>query len=408
MNKDWKKYIGPGPLVAAAFIGPGTVTVCTLAGVHFGYELLWALVLSIITTVVLQEMAARIGLLTQRGLAENINNTIHNIGWRYVSISLVLLAVVLGNAAYEAGNIGGGAMGAAIWVDLNPIVLGKMEIQPLNFLIGMLALLLLFSGSYAVITNVLTGLVVLMSLAFLTTALMVKPDFWIMMMGFKPNVRSDNIITIVALIGTTVVPYNLFLHSGLVAKRWQKVSDLRYARTDTMVSVVLGGLVSMAIIITAHAGAAMEVNSATDLAKGLEPLMGGDWAKYFISFGLFAAGITSAITAPLAGALVITGCFGWSSEIKSWPMRGSILVILGLGLVFASFGIQPVELITMAQLANGILLPLLSGYVIWLANQKSLLHLYTNTKGFNLLSFLIWGITLILGGISVLKVMGWI
>jgi NRAMP (natural resistance-associated macrophage protein)-like metal ion transporter len=408
MISDWRKYIGPGPLVAAAFIGPGTVTVCTLAGVQFGYELLWALALSVVTTIVLQEIAARVGLITQRGLAENINITIYNIGWRYVSISLVLLAVVLGNAAYEAGNIGGGAMGAAIWVDLNPIALGKMEIQPLNFLIGMLALLLLFSGSYAVITKVLTGLVVLMSLAFLSTAVIVKPHFGSLMQGFVPSVSADNIITIVALIGTTVVPYNLFLHSGLVAKRWQKVSDLRYARADTMVSVLLGGLVSMAIVITAHAGAAIEVNNAADLAKGLEPLMGGDWAKYFISFGLFAAGITSAITAPLAGALVITGCFGWSSDIKSWQMRGSILVILGLGLVFASLGIQPVELITMAQLANGILLPLLSGYVIWLANQKKLLNAYTNTKRLNLLSFLIWGITLLLGAISVSKVLGWI
>jgi manganese transport protein len=408
MTGNWKKYIGPGPLVAAAFIGPGTVTVCTLAGVQFGYDLLWALALSVVTTIVLQEMAARVGLITQRGLAENISKTIYNIGWRYFSIFLVLLAIVLGNAAYEAGNIGGGAMGAAIWIDINPIAIGNFDLQPLNFLIGILALGLLFSGSYGLITKVLTGLVVLMSIAFLTTAVIVKPNLGFLMHGFVPSVSADNIITIVALIGTTVVPYNLFLHSGLVAKRWQKVSDLRYARADTMVSVLLGGLVSMAIVITAHAGAAIEVNNAADLAKGLEPLMGGDWAKYFISFGLFAAGITSAITAPLAGALVITGCFGWSSDIKSWQMRGSILVILGLGLVFASLGIQPVELITMAQLANGILLPLLSGYVIWLANQKKLLNAYTNTKRLNLLSFLIWGITLLLGAISVSKVLGWI
>ncbi|WP_291780303.1 divalent metal cation transporter [Cecembia sp.] len=408
MISNWKKYLGPGPLVAAAFIGPGTVTVCTLAGVQFGYELLWALGLSVITTIVLQEMAARIGLISQRGLAANISVTIKKAIWRYFSIGLVLLAVVIGNAAYEAGNIGGGALGAAIWIDISPISFYKLELQPLNFLIGLLALLLLFSGSYTFITKVLTGLVIVMSLAFISTALMVQPNLGFLLQGFVPVVRTDTIITTVALIGTTVVPYNLFLHSGLVAKRWQEVSDLRYVRADTIISVVIGGLVSMAIVITAHAGAAFEVQSATDLAKGLEPLLGGLWATYFISFGLFAAGITSAITAPLAGAMVISGCFGWSTDIKSWPMRGSILVILGLGLVFASLGIRPVQLITMAQLANGILLPLLSAYVIWLANQKSLLHLYTNTKGFNLLSLFIWGITLILGGISVLKVMGWI
>lgn len=408
MKSEWKKYLGPGPLVAAAFIGPGTVTVCTLAGVQFGYELLWALALSVITTIVLQEMAARIGLVSQRGLAANISNTIKKVVWRYFSIGLVLLAIVIGNAAYEAGNIGGGALGAAMWIDLPPISLGKLELQPLNFLIGILALLLLFSGSYAFITKVLTALVIFMSLAFISSALMVQPSWRLLFEGFVPSVRSETIITTVALIGTTVVPYNLFLHSGLVAKRWQDVSDLRYVRTDTIISVVLGGLVSMAIVITAHAGAAYEVQSAADLAKGLEPLLGGIWAKYFISFGLFAAGITSAITAPLAGALVISGCFAWSTDIKSWPMRGSILLILGLGLVFASLGIKPVQLITMAQLANGILLPLLSAYVIWLANQKGLMGNYVNSSKLNLISMLIWLITLALGLLSILKVFQWV
>lgn len=408
MKSEWKKYLGPGPLVAAAFIGPGTVTVCTLAGVQFGYELLWALALSVITTIVLQEMAARIGLVSQRGLAANISSTIKKVVWRYFSIGLVLLAIVIGNAAYEAGNIGGGALGAAMWIDFPPISLGKLELQPLNFLIGLLALLLLFSGSYAVITKVLTALVIFMSLAFISSALMVQPSWGFLFEGFIPSVRSETIITTVALIGTTVVPYNLFLHSGLVAKRWQKVGDLRYVRTDTIISVVMGGLVSMAIVITAHAGAAYEVQSAADLAKGLEPLLGGIWAKYFISFGLFAAGITSAITAPLAGALVISGCFAWSTDIKSWPMRGSILLILGLGLVFASLGIKPVQLITMAQLANGILLPLLSAYVIWLANQKGLMGNYVNSSKLNLVSMVIWLITLALGLLSILKVFQWV
>lgn len=408
MKSEWRKYLGPGPLVAAAFIGPGTVTVCTLAGVQFGYELLWALALSVITTIVLQEMAARIGLVSQRGLADNISITIKKAIWRYFSIALVLLAIVIGNAAYEAGNIGGGALGAAMWIDLPTISVGKLELQPLNLLIGILALLLLFSGSYTFITKALTGLVVLMSLAFISSALMVQPSWGLLFEGLVPSVRSETIITTVALIGTTVVPYNLFLHSGLVAKRWQKVADLRYVRVDTLVSVVLGGLVSMAIVITAHAGAAYEVATAADLARGLEPLLGGVWAKYFISFGLFAAGITSAITAPLAGAFVISGCFGWSTDLSSWSMRASILLILGLGLVFASLGIRPVQLITMAQLANGVLLPLLSAYVIWLANQKSLMGNFINSLKMNLLGIFIWLITLILGTLSILKVFQWV
>jgi NRAMP (natural resistance-associated macrophage protein)-like metal ion transporter len=105
--KNWFKNIGPGPLVAAAFIGPGTVTVCTLAGVNFGFSLLWAMVLSILATVILQEMAARLGIVSQKGLSEVIRSQISNPLLRTMAIILILSAIVIGNAAYEAGNISG-------------------------------------------------------------------------------------------------------------------------------------------------------------------------------------------------------------------------------------------------------------------------------------------------------------
>jgi NRAMP (natural resistance-associated macrophage protein)-like metal ion transporter len=402
---SWTKYIGPGPIIAAAFIGPGTVTVCTLAGVNFGFDLLWAMGLSIIATIVLQEMAARIGLVTQKGLASVISETLQKGILRYFSIFLVMTAIVLGNAAYEAGNISGGALGAELFVQAPILSLGQLQINTLNLIIGLLALILLLTGSYKTITNYLTGLVILMSVAFLGTAIWSKPDFLELISGFQPTVNAENIFTIVALIGTTVVPYNLFLHSSLVSQKWNSIEDLKYIRVDTLIAVVLGGLVSMAIIITAKAGSATEVNSAVDLAIGLEPLM-GKMAKYFMAFGLFAAGITSAITAPLAGSLVVAGSFGLSTDLKSLPMRISIVGILGLGLVFSSLGIKPIQLILFAQLANGVLLPLLSGYILWLVNKKSVMGTYTNRVWMNVLAFAIWLITLLLGGMSVWKVLG--
>ncbi|MCH6200631.1 Nramp family divalent metal transporter [Aquiflexum sp. LQ15W] len=399
---SWRKYIGPGPIVAAAFIGPGTVTVCTLAGVNFGFDLLWAMALSVIATIVLQEMAARIGLVTQKGLASVISETLQKGILRYFSIFLVMTAIVLGNAAYEAGNISGGALGAELFFQTQILNLGQLEVNLLNLLIGSFALILLLTGSYKSISNYLTGLVILMSIAFLGTAIFSKPDILALLSGFKPSINPENIFTIVALIGTTVVPYNLFLHSSLISQKWKTIQDLKYIRVDTLIAVILGGLVSMAIIITAKAGSATEVNSAVDLAIGLEPLM-GKMAKYFMAFGLFAAGITSAITAPLAGSLVIAGSFGFSTDLKSLPMRISIVGILGLGLVFSSFGIKPIQLILFAQLANGVLLPLLSGYILWLVNKKSVMGIHTNRVWMNVLAFAIWLITLLLGGMSVWK-----
>lgn len=402
---SWRKYIGPGPIVAAAFIGPGTVTVCTLAGVDFGFDLLWAMALSVIATIVLQEMAARIGLVTQKGLASVISETLQKGILRYFSIFLVMTAIVIGNAAYEAGNISGGALGIELFVQAPILDFGNFQVNILNLAIGSLSLILLLTGSYNTISNYLTGLVILMSIAFLGTAVWTKPNLQELVSGFKPTINAENIFTIVALIGTTVVPYNFFLHSSLISQKWKSIQDLRYIRVDTLIAVTLGGLVSMAIIITAKAGSAIEVNSAVDLAIGLEPLM-GKMAKYFMAFGLFAAGITSAITAPLAGSLVIAGSFGLSTDLKSLPMRISIVGILGLGLVFSSFGIKPIQLILFAQLANGVLLPLLSGYILWLVNKKSVMGVYTNSLWMNVLAFAIWLITFVLGGMSVWKVLG--
>ena len=113
---------------------------------------------------------------------------------------------------------------------------------------------------------------------------------------FVPRLPEKSLLTIIGLIGTTVVPYNLFLHASLVKERWNKKEDLSSAKKDTIISIILGGLVSMAIIISAAAIQTTNITNAADLAKGLAPLY-GEFAKYFLALGLFAAGITSAITA---------------------------------------------------------------------------------------------------------------
>ena len=134
------KNIGPGALVAAAFIGPGTVTLCTLAGVEFGYTLLWAMVLSIVATVVLQEMAARIGIITQKGLAANIKEQIQSPLVRKGVVFIILVAIVIGNAAYEAGNISGASLGIKSLVGLD-----SFNYYPL--IIGIVAFALLYIGN---------------------------------------------------------------------------------------------------------------------------------------------------------------------------------------------------------------------------------------------------------------------
>ena len=109
--KKWINNIGPGPLIAAAFIGPGTVTLCSIAGLNFGFSLLWTLALSVLATIVLQEMSARLGIISKKGLSEVIRDEIKSPILKKIIITLILSAIVIGNAAYEAGNISGGVLG---------------------------------------------------------------------------------------------------------------------------------------------------------------------------------------------------------------------------------------------------------------------------------------------------------
>jgi Mn2+/Fe2+ NRAMP family transporter len=391
--------LGPGVLVAAAFIGPGTITACTMAGVGFGYALLWAMLLSILATIILQEMSARVGVITQKGLAEVIREQL-KISWlRYFIMAVILSAIIIGNTAYEAGNISGATLGLQ--------VLAGADYAPLYpWIIGLIAFLLLYLGSYKTLEKVFISLVLMMSVSFVLTAILTKPDLKEVLMGLLvPVIPKNSIFNIIALIGTTVVPYNLFLHASLVREKWNSSEDLGSVRRDTFLSIGLGGIISIAIIISAAAISSTEVKDALDLAKSLEPLYGQS-AKYLMGIGLFAAGITSAITAPLAAAYVANSCFGWNAKVTDLRFRIVWMVVLFIGVITLSFGIKPIVIIQFAQVANGLLLPIIGIILIWIVNKTSVLGNFKNSIWQNVSAIIIIILVIVLGAKSILNVFG--
>ena len=386
----WIKDVGPGVLIAAAFIGPGTVTLCSIAGTSFGYSLLWALLLSIIATIVLQEMALRIGLITNKGLAEVIRVSIKNKFINRFLILLILCSILIGNAAYEAGNITGASLG----------IIAIINSETLNYiplLIGFIAFIILYIGDYKILERSLIFLVIVMSVSFLITAIMTRPDLSSLLNGlFIPRINSESLIVVLGLIGTTVVPYNLFLHSSLVKEKWNDISKLKIARIESFISIIIGGIVSMAIIITAASVSNDNVRSVIDLAKGLEPLY-GKFAIYFLGIGLFASGITSSITAPLAAAYVAKSCFGWRGSLKSLNFRLVWFIILLIGVVVSLLKLNPIEVIKFAQFSNSLLLPIIAILLFWLINNRSIFQNSYSYKLQNILVSVIILITIILG-----------
>ena len=394
------KKIGPGVLVAAAFVGPGTITMCTLAGVRFDYALIWALLVSIIATIVLQGMAGRIGLITQSGLVDVVRTELKTPWFRNVVIAIVLGAILVGNAAYEAGNIGGATLGLEQ-------LLPQPRLRPfLPAIIGGVIFLLLWFSSYKVLEKIFVALVGIMGVSFVLCAIITQPSITEILKGmFIPRLPENGLLTVIALVGTTVVPYNLFLHASLVKEKWNSKSDLKAVNWDTIISIGLGGLVSMAILITASAAPISEINNALDMAKALEPLF-GNIAFLFMAVGLLAAGITSAITAPLAAAYVASSCFGWEGGMQNRKFKMVWTIVLLCGVIFLSFDIKPIEVIQFAQVANGILLPVMALLLLWVVNKKSVMGENKNSLVQNAFGVAIVAFAIFLGAKSIFKVIG--
>jgi Mn2+/Fe2+ NRAMP family transporter len=399
--------IGPAFLVTAGFIGPGTVITATLAGANYGYSLLWAIAFSVIATIILQEMTARLGIVTQQGLGENIRAACKNPISKTIAILLVVSAIVIGNGAYQGGNILGASLGLQnIFGHIN--LLSTINIWP--FVIGFIAFAILSSGNYKIIEKALILLVGIMSLAFITTFIITKPNITHFFSGLLiPTMPDGATLTVIALIGTTVVPYNLFLHAASASKKWHSVEQLPAARKDLFISIPLGGLISIAIISTAASaffGQQTSITNAAEISPALQPLF-GSFASTFTGIGLFAAGISSAVTAPLAAAFALSGILDLNKNLHSKSFKTIWLIILVIGITIASLGYKPINIILFAQVANGVLLPIIALFLLTMMNSEKL-GKYKNTLKQNMLGGGVILVTLLLSGRSLMSAFGFL
>lgn len=381
--------VGPGALVAAAFIGPGTVTTCILAGVRFGDALLWALLFATLATIILQEMSARIGTVAGLGLGEALRSRLHTPGLRLAAAILITAAIGFGNAAFQTGNLLGAALGAEL-------LLGG-SLRGWALAVALVAAVLLWRGNYRIIERALVGLVILMSGVFVLTALRTGA-FSLQTLAplLTPSLPEGSTLVALGLIGTTVVPYNLFLHASAARERFHRQGTLTDARVDLLIAIGAGGLVSMAILLTGARGGGADIASAADMARHLEPLL-GRWAQVFFALGLLAAGLTSAITAPLAAAWAVAGVCGWAGDLRSPRFRMVWGIVLVTGALFAASGVRPVPAILFAQAANGLLLPVIALFLLATANDRTLLGDARNGVLANLFGSAIVLVTVALG-----------
>jgi manganese transport protein len=348
-------------IISAAFIGPGTVTTAAASGARFGYALLWALLFSTVACLVLQEASARVTVVSGHSLAQALRLQFRAGSTGILVLVLVLGAIVMGCAAYEAGNILGAVAGAGLGVAGSPALL--------TLAIGGASGLLLWFGTTEVVARLLGALVALMGVTFMVCAALVAPQAGpLLRAALVPTLPAGSGLLVLGLIGTTVVPYNLFLGSGIA--RGHTLGQMRFGLS---IAIVLGGLISMAVLI---------VGTAVDggfgfavLAETLASRLGG-WAANFFAFGLFAAGFSSAITAPLAAAVTARGLFdrgGTAWAERTWRYRSVWLGVLATGVAFGLADVRPIPAIIVAQAFNGVLLPFVAVFLLVVVNDRSLM-----------------------------------
>lgn len=395
--KDKMKAMGPGIIIVGSFLGPGTVTTATRTGATFGYGLLWAIVFSVVATIALQEMSARLGIITQKGLAEHIVEIFEEKpALKTISILFVGGAITLGGIAYMSGDLLGTSLG-----------ISNLTGIPTNYIapaIGVVILILLNVGTVKWLEKILGVLVATMVTVFVITMVVVKPDLGAMAKGLIPIVPKGALMNCVALIGTTIVPYNLFIHCTNAKNNWNKPEDLVLSKWDTYFSITVGGIITAAVMITAATVMkGMTVNSAADMAIQLEPTL-GSFANVFMSVGLFSAGFSSAVITPLGVSYVLGGLLGWKLDKSDKRFFYTNIGILLLGIFGSATGFNPLTIIILAQALNGIFLPVIVVFLVYVTCSKKVLGEYANSALVNIVGVAISIITIVIGTSSVISV----
>lgn len=393
---DKVKSMGPGILIVGSFIGPGTVTSATKAGATYGFSLLWTVVFSVIAVIVMQEMSARIGIVTKSGLAEAVISEFSDRPiLKWLMIVLVATAIVTGGIAYMGGDLTGTAIGISAITGIPSNIIAPVWGLCILFLINM-------GDAIKSLEKLLAVCVSVMALVFVITMIIVQPDITSLLAGLIPIAPEGSIMTCVSLIGTTVVPYNMFIHATSARKTWS-IEHLPLARFDTTVSMIIGGIITGAIMVTAGTVMkGMSVQSAADMAIQLKPLL-GDFSIPFLSLGLVAAGISSAVITPLGVSYVLAGLFGWEMHKKDKRFFWTNILVVVFGIFVAATGFNPLLIIMMAQAVNGIFLPIIVFTTLYLTSRKRLMGEYTNSMTINIIGIAIFLIALVIGVSSLIE-----
>jgi NRAMP (natural resistance-associated macrophage protein)-like metal ion transporter len=389
--------VGPGIITANVDNDAGGITTYAVAGAQFGYKFLWVFIPMTLALIIVQEMSARMGAVTGKGLADLIRE---NFGVRLTIFILIgLLIADVGNTVSEFAGVAS---------SMEVFGLSKYIVVPLG---ALLVWLLVVKGTYQRVERVF----LIASAIFITyifAGFLAHPNWGeVAKQTFIPSFSTNSayIAMFVGLVGTTIAPWMQFYIQSAIVDKGITVKDYKYSRIDVIVGCFITDIVAIFIIVTTAATmhvAGISINDAKDAAIALRPLA-GQYASILFAFGLFNASIFAATILPLATAYYVCEALGFEAgvdksfkEAPQFYTLYTIIVILGALIILIPNA--PLVLIMLwSQVINGVLLPFVLVFMLVLINNKNLMGTYTNSKFFN---WVAWGTTVIMVTLTLLLV----
>jgi Mn2+/Fe2+ NRAMP family transporter len=375
--------LGPGLIAGAAGDDAGGIATYASVGAQYGYSLLWALVVITISLIVVQLQVARLGVVSSKGLAELIRE---QFGVRWTGLAMLVLLVA--NGAVTIAEFAGIAAAGELFG------IPRLLTVPIS---AVVVWLIVVRASYSVAEKVFLVLSAAL-LTYVGAAFLARPDWGeAARAAVSPTLSLDPgyLSTLITLVGTTITPYMLFYLQSSISDKGVPLSEYPAERTDVVVGSVLSDLVAAFIIICTAATlyvAGIQVSSADDAARALEPLA-GPYARVLFGVGLFGASMLAASVLPLSTSYAICGAFGWERGVSySWSeapvFNGLYTALIVLGALFVLLqGLPLIQVIIATQTLNGLLLPVILIFLVRLANDRDILGDRTNGPVFNVLAY---------------------
>lgn len=386
-------------LLMLSVIGPGLVTAnvdndatgifgYSLAGAQYGYGLLWAVVLVTISLAVVQEMVARMGVVTGKGLSDLIRE---KFGVKITFWSMLLLLIA--NAATTVAEFAGIA-GAMDIFGVSPFIAVPVAAIVVWFLV--------VRGSYKYVERVLLVLC-LIYVTYIISGFLVHPDWGqVFHQTIVPPLRLNQgyLLTLVAVIGTTIAPWMQFYQQSAIADKQIPVKHLNYERIDTYIGAFLTDFVAFFIVVATGATLFVHhisINEAKDAAIALRPLVGGNGviAEVLFAVGLLNASLMAASVLPLSTAYSIAEAFGWErgvgrsfQEAPQFLSLYTFIIVLGAGITLFVPKDNLVFVLNLPNVVGGMLLPLVLILMIILCNDRRLMGRYINGPIFNTVAWI--------------------